>query len=276
MRLYNNLGDNYELMIKYILTAVLFLCFLSSYSQDRVMVRHNDTLYMLTYTYTTVPDSDYVLINNVSTKRYYNRITGTAKDSVQMNKVKATPSEVGIDTLRNNVWNALAAKASTTVSQSQVTSLTTDLAARQIGNSAYLINAFTTSNTTATNTNLTFAISANEKYVVTIEGVCSKATSATGLKFAIAAPAGATISGVQYGGAALLATPLVPSLISSINTLGTTLATGIGVPVAFRLNFVIINSSTPGNVTFQAATVTSNTMTINAGASMVWQKATGL
>lgn len=164
----------------------------------------------------------------------------------------------------------------TGITQSQVTNLVSDLAAKTTGGSAYLTSNFTTTNTTATNTNLTFAIAANEKYVIDIEGTCSKAVSATGIKFAIAAPAGCTISGIQYGGAALLATPLVPSLITSINTLGTTCATGIGITVAFKIHATVINSSTAGSITLQCATVTSNTATIFSGTSMVWVKATGL
>lgn len=135
---------------------------------------------------------------------------------------------------------------------------------------------FTTSSTTATNTNLTFPIAANEKFKVRVTGTASKAISATGLKLAIAAPTGCTITGVQYGGGVTLAAPLVPSLISAINTLGTTFATGIGVQVGFVLEFVVTNSSTAGNITLQAATVTSNTLTIYAGTSMQYEPCIGV
>jgi hypothetical protein len=151
----------------------------------------------------------------------------------------------------------------------------TALDAKVTGGAVYLTSNFTTTNTTATNTNLTFSIAANEKFIVDIEGTCSKAISTTGLKFAIAAPAGCTISGVQYGGGATLVAP-VPSVISAINTLGATLATGIGVTVPFRIHITVINSSTAGNITLQCASVTSNTATVYAGASMVYYKATGL
>jgi hypothetical protein len=135
---------------------------------------------------------------------------------------------------------------------------------------------FTTSNTTATNTNLSFSIAANEKYKVTVTGTASKAISATGLKLAIAAPTGCTIKGVQYGGGATLAASLVPSLITAINTLGTTFATGIGIEVPFVLEFVVTNSSTAGSITLQAATVTSNTLTIYAGTCMQYEPYTGV
>lgn len=139
-----------------------------------------------------------------------------------------------------------------------------------------LTSNFTTSSTTATNTNLTFPIAANEKFKVRVTGTASKATSATGLKLAIAAPTGCTITGVQYGGGATLAAPLIPSLISAINTLGTTFATGINVQVGFVLEFVVTNNSTAGDITLQAATVTSNTLTIYAGTSMQYEPCIGV
>jgi hypothetical protein len=135
---------------------------------------------------------------------------------------------------------------------------------------------FQTTNTTATNTNLSFPIAANETFKVRVTGTASKATTATGLKLAIAAPTGCTIKGVQYGGGATLAAPLVPSLIPGINTLGTTFATGISIEVGFVLEFVVTNSSTAGNITLQAATVTSNQLTIYAGTTMQYEPCVGV
>jgi hypothetical protein len=135
---------------------------------------------------------------------------------------------------------------------------------------------FQTTNTTATNTNLSFPIAANETFKVRVTGTASKATTATGLKLAVAAPTGCTIKGVQYGGGATLIAPLVPSLITAINTLGTTFATGIGVEVGFVLEFVVTNSSTAGNITLQAATVTSNQLTIYAGTTMQYEPYVGV
>jgi hypothetical protein len=135
---------------------------------------------------------------------------------------------------------------------------------------------FQTTNTTATNTNLSFPIAANERFKVTVTGTASKATTATGLKLAIAAPTGCTIKGVQYGGGATLAAPLVPSLIPGINTLGTTFATGISIEVGFILEFVVTNSSTAGSITLQAATVTSNQLTIYAGTTMQYEPCVGV
>lgn len=155
------------------------------------------------------------------------------------------------------------------------TATATQLAAKQTGGVAALTSNFTTTSVTAVSTNLTFAIAANEKYVVDIEGTCSKAVSNTGLKFAIATPAGCTISGIQYAGGATLVAP-VPSIISAINTLGATCATGIGVVVPFRIHVTVTNGANAGNITLQTATVTSNTVTIYAGTSMMWNKATAL
>jgi len=146
----------------------------------------------------------------------------------------------------------------------------------QTGGSEFLASDFTTSSTTAVSTNLSFAIAANEAYVVTITGTASKATTNTGLKLAIGAPTGCTISGEQYGSLATLAAFQTPSLITAINTLGTTFATGIGIQVTFRLEFRVINGSTAGNITLQCATVTSNVATIYAGTRMTYTKATSV
>lgn len=146
-----------------------------------------------------------------------------------------------------------------------------NLALSAITGSKNLLSNFTTSSTSAVNTNLSFAIGTKESYDVIVDGTCSKATSATGLKFAIGIPAGATIFGVQYGGGATLAAPLVPSIISA-STLGTTLATGTNVQVAFRLTFTVQNNNTAGAVTLQVATVTSNVATVYAGTKMTWTR----
>lgn len=141
-----------------------------------------------------------------------------------------------------------------------------------LGGSESLAADFTTSSTTAASTNLSFPILANEVYDVIISGTCRKASSNTGLKFAINAPTGCTIKGYQLGGGATLAAPQVPSLISSINTLGATLSTGIGVEVSFQLQFRVVNSTNNGNVTFQCSTVTSNVATVFAGTKMTYIK----
>jgi hypothetical protein len=143
---------------------------------------------------------------------------------------------------------------------------------RKKGGCEALASNFTTTSTTRVSTNLSFAIGANEIYRVRVAGTASKATSNTGLRIAIDAPTGCTISGVQYGGGATLAAALVPSLITAINTLGTTFATGIGVRVGFVLEFVVRNSSTAGSITLQCATVTSNTATIFADTMMSWEE----
>ena len=137
-----------------------------------------------------------------------------------------------------------------------------------------LTSNFTSSSVTAVSTNLTFAIAANEVFDVDVYGTCSKASSATGLKFAVGAPTGCTVAGFQLGGAATLAASLVPSLITAINTLGTALATGTGIQVAFELHFRVVNSSTAGSITIQCASVTSNTLTIYAGSKMNWARST--
>lgn len=146
-----------------------------------------------------------------------------------------------------------------------------------VGGSISIASNFVTASLSAVDiTGMTFPIAASEIYAVQVYGTCSKATSADGLKFAINCPTSATIAGIQLGGGATLAAPLVPSLISSINTLGTTLATGVGVQVSFVLSFRVVNSTNAGNIKIQCASVTANSATINAGTYMVFRKCTNV
>lgn len=148
---------------------------------------------------------------------------------------------------------------------------------RNIAGSAGLASNFTTSSTTSVSTNLTFAIGASEIWDVEITGTCQKATSATGMKIAIAAPVGCTISGEIFGGQATFAAALVGQALPAINTLNTTaFATGIGIQVPFQVFIHVVNSTTAGNITLQAATVTSNVATIFAGTRMTWTRSQNL
>jgi hypothetical protein len=142
--------------------------------------------------------------------------------------------------------------------------------------SLYLISDATTSNLTATNTNLTFAIPANGTYRIMIAGTASKAVASSGLKLAIGAPTGCTIKAVQMSGGAVASTAMTNSIITAVNTLGTTLATGIATEVPFRIEGTIINGSTAGNITLQFASVVSNVATIYAGTVMQLTKSKGL
>jgi len=156
---------------------------------------------------------------------------------------------------------------------------TTDTAAmlKRDTTSAYLISNATTSSTSAVGTGLRFQIAANQTYFVMIDGTASKATSSTGMQLAIGAPTGCTISnGYAQLGQAALSTAMQNSLITAINTLGNTFATGIGVQVPFRMVFTIINGANAGVIELQFATVTSNTATIFAGTNMRWQRTKGL
>lgn len=79
---------------------LIFLIFtsLKSYSQvppDRTQIRHGDTVYLMTYTYTSVLDSQTtctgILPDTVCVTSYFQRITSTSKDSTQMNKLNYIP-----------------------------------------------------------------------------------------------------------------------------------------------------------------------------------------
>ena len=143
-----------------------------------------------------------------------------------------------------------------------------------LGGAMALTSDANTSNTTATDTNLTFAAAANTTYTIIISGTASKASTTTGLKLEIGAPTGTTIKGQQQQGGAAGSTAMTNSFITAINTLGSTFATGAGVEVPFRIEATITTSSTAGNILLRFATVTSNTATIYAGSRMVWNVAT--
>jgi hypothetical protein len=142
--------------------------------------------------------------------------------------------------------------------------------------SVYLISNATTSSTTAVGTGLRFQIGANQTFIVMIDGTASKATTNTGLQLAIGAPSGCTIKGYAQQGTATLSTAMTNSLITAINTLGNTFATGIGVEVPFRQVFTVTNGANAGTIELQFATVTSNVATIFAGTNMRWQRTKGL
>jgi hypothetical protein len=142
------------------------------------------------------------------------------------------------------------------------------------GNTITLTSDINTSSVSAVTTGLTFPIAANEVFAVDVYGICSKATSNTGLKFAVTGPVGCVVKGFQLGGGATLAAALVPSLITTISTLGTTLSTGIGVQVCFALHFRVVNGANAGSITLSFATVTSNVATVYAGTKMIFNRAT--
>ena len=147
---------------------------------------------------------------------------------------------------------------------------------KQDTSSVYLISDATTSSTTAVGTNLKFQIGANQRYFVMVDGTAAKATSTSGLKLAVGAPSGCTIKGYSQQGSSTLSTAMTNSLLTAINTLGSTFATGIGVEVPFRMVFTVTNGANAGVIELQFATVTSNTATIFAGTNMRWQKTKGL
>lgn len=141
----------------------------------------------------------------------------------------------------------------------------------------FLSSSFNFNGTSATDSNLEFAIGANESYLVTIEGSAMRSGSSNGIKLAIGAPSGTTINGEAYLGGGTLAAAPVPSLLTAINTLGTTFATGNGVRVTFRMSFMV-STTTAGFIVLQAAesSNTTGTSSIAAGTRMSWSKATGL
>lgn len=147
----------------------------------------------------------------------------------------------------------------------------TALNLKQTGGTMSLTSDFNTSSTTAVSTNLTFSIAANETWGVTITGTCSKATSSTGLKLAIGAPVGCTVNGFVDSRSNVITTNQT-YILNAINTLGTALSTAIALVVPFIIQITVVNSTTPGSITLQVATVTSNIATIYNGTKMTYSK----
>lgn len=136
-----------------------------------------------------------------------------------------------------------------------------------------LTTNFTTTATGATSTALTFNIAANEVWVVDVQ-LTTQCSSTGGVKYAISAPTGATIEGWIYSSTSAITT-LSYQRLTAIATLNTTaLHTVAATPAPDVIRFTIINGSTAGQVTIQAASVTSGqTTTIFTGSSLRAQRA---
>lgn len=203
---------------------------------------------------------------------------GNVDNTSDLNKPVST-AQAAADNLKANIASpALTGvpTAPTAAAGTNNTQIATTAYVDSRNGSVNLLADFTTTNTTATNTNLTFAAEANTDYDILITGTASKAVATSGLKVAVNAPAGATIKAYQQSGGSTQSTALTNSLITTVGTLGTTFATGIGVEVVFIIQGVVSVGGTAGSITFQAATVTSNTATIHAKTKLVYRKSTPL
>ena len=260
--------------MKNLITLFFLSLTINSFAQSDGFIYRDDTLWL-------VRNGQTFQINKNA--RVWGSFWGNIADQTDLqNVLNAKASTSSIPTNTNQLTNGsgyITSNQTITLSGdatgSGTASIPVTIGTNKIG-SAYLTSNFTTSSTTAVNTNLTFTVAANTSYVVDVYGTANKGISATGMKLAFTAPSGATISGVQYGGGALLTTALVPSLITALSTLGTAFATGIGITVPFQAHFTITNGANAGSVTMQAATVTSNTATIFSGTSMTWTKTSPL
>jgi hypothetical protein len=120
---------------------------------------------------------------------------------------------------------------------------------------------FTTSSVTAVATNLSFPVAPGEKWAVDVFMNGNKATSATGAAFAVGAPAGTTMSGFLEANTTTVAA-VTAQVLNTINTLGAAVWTQIGGTNFCRMHFTVVAGAAAGSITIQAATVTSNTLTI--------------
>jgi hypothetical protein len=202
---------------------------------------------------------------------------GSCNNTSDLGKPVSTATQTALDlkaNLASPTFTSTPAAPTAAVGTNTTQLATTAFVMQESPYTKVLTSDFTTSSLTAVSTNLTFAIGANEVWVVDFYGMYSKATSATGLKLAVGAPTGCTVAGFQKGGGATLAVAHVNSLISAINSLLTTVATGIGIKVTGELHFRVVNSSTAGSITIQMATVTGNVATMYAGSYINFYRAT--
>jgi hypothetical protein len=246
--------------MKYILIILLFLC--SSVSAQRIN-------YGILPTIDSISATDYfpaLRAPNSQYKATYQALIDLMQDSITGGGATWGSITGDLDT-QADLYTALNLKLPIADTAAMMKRDTT---------SAYLISNATTSSTTAVGTGLRFQIGANQTYIVMVDGTAQKATTTTGLKLAIAAPTGCTIKGYQQSGQAALSTAMQNSLLTAINTLGSTFATGTGVEVPFRQVFTVTNGANAGVIELQFATVTSNVATIFAGTNMRWQRTKGL
>jgi hypothetical protein len=131
---------------------------------------------------------------------------------------------------------------------------------------------FTTTSTTPS-TIFSFNIAANEIWVVDVQ-ITAQCSSTGGTKYQVAAPAGATIEGWLYSSLGAVTT-LSYQRITAINTLNATAVHIVATtPAPDVIRFTITNSSTPGTVAVQAASVTSGqTTTVFAKSSIAAYRA---
>jgi len=141
----------------------------------------------------------------------------------------------------------------------------------------YLLADFNTTNLTATNTPLSFAIGANEVRRIMINGTCTKSAATAGLKVAIGAPSGATFKGTMNASTNAISTQVyvIPTAVNTLYPTASAINIAAATEMPFRIEGIITNGSTAGTVYLQVASVTSNTATINAGTLMSWGKVKG-
>ncbi len=139
----------------------------------------------------------------------------------------------------------------------------------QIVKSLALSSPYTNSLQTNVDTNLSFQASPNTVYNIRISGTQSKDAGTAGAKMQITAPTGSTASGIWFRGLTVQGTSLQNEVITAINTLSSGVFGNAATTVfAFRCEVTVSTGSTGGAIALGVASVTSGTVTVNAGASM--------
>jgi len=250
-------------------------------NSDRFQIRHGDTMYLMTYTYTTVLDSIQIIdsiincppCDTVSHWKYFQRITSTEKDSIQLNKlstsqlnntagfinqvktINSTPI-VGTGDIPisagSAAWADITGKPTTTswLSNSTDKNFVTDAQATVIGNTSG-----SNSGDNATNTQYSgLAASKQNNITLTTTGTSGAATFVSN-----------TLNIPNYAAGGGPTRTFLPSDVINNNAVANTIAdvTGLSFSVSsnvtYHFKFVIVYSS--------AATTTGSRWSINGPAA---------
>lgn len=222
------------------------------------------------------PQNGYELdeIHDVKITSVANNDVLTYESSTKLWKNKSIPTVLGYTPLSPSDTVSLSNRINLKLNISDTANMLSPYV-RNVPTIAYLASDFNTSSTTAASSNLSIAVAANTAYRIMINGTASKATSSTGLKIGIAAPTGTTIR-ANFNYCTNSINTQNNTFITAINTLypaAANFSIAVATEMPFRVEGILITGANAGNVTLQAATVTSNTATIYATTLMTLTKA---
>jgi len=178
--------------MKKLLIIIYLLSSISASSQDKTIVKHGDTMFLVTHNYTTVADSqlrynytyhfvnDTIVYDTTSYIFYFDRIVSTSKDSVQINKFAIQPplqSGVNVKTINSQ---PIVGSGDLPISGSGAT---------RVFLPSDVVNNNAVANTIADVTGLSFPVNANTTYKFRFFIIYSSAATTTGSRWCINGPA---------------------------------------------------------------------------------------